>query len=29
MKGHMDNIRKTATYEMENKFQINIIYNEI
>jgi hypothetical protein len=28
MKGHMDTILKTATYDMENKFQVNIIYNK-
>jgi len=29
MKGHMDTILKTATYEMKNRFQINIIHNKI
>jgi len=29
MKGHTDTVLKTATYDMENKFQINIIYNKI
>jgi hypothetical protein len=29
MKGHMVTILKTATHDMENKFQIIIIYNKI
>jgi len=29
VKGHMDTILKTATYDMENMFQINVIYNKI